>query len=890
VDVTQAPSGTVTLMFTDIVGSTALRDTLVAEHGDGEGNQRYREQYLDPHNARIRALLEKHHGFEVKTIGDAFMVAFAQPEDAVVCAAEIQRSLRDQPIGIDVRIGMHTGAATYKSHDYDGHAVNIAARVEALLKGGGRIYCSGETAALAKNAPGVRFHGYGPYVLKGISARVEIFEALWDGTIVPAPPPRQEPMPYPWLTQWVGRERQMTMLEEALRRNKLVTFHGTGGVGKTRTAVETLLARGSGLPRDLVFVPLENAGALLGAIHTALGITEADAPDFPTLSRQLHGGDRLLILDNFESVMKDAGAVPALAATPGVRVLVTSQDVLGVPGESVVELTPMEMPESHDLFISLAQQRDANWQPDDDDAMKDVLQATDGLPYLIEIVTAVVTKRKLRDLATELKTRLTEVRGRTLKVQHASVQACLEWAFGRLAADERDAMPRLAIFAGGFDAETAKEIAETPLASLDVLVDASLLRFDRESGRYSMLPTTRQVAQGTLAADDLARLSASHARWFVERLGRANDALRAKGGDAQRGARRWITTELENVMQAVAWAEEKEPDLFGVAVLAFSTYLRQTSRFFELARLFEEQLRRLDPETNAESWAMTQNNLGVAYSDLATGDRGENLVKATACYEAALRVWTERDFPVDWAMTQNNLGIVYSKIGDSTENGANAIACYEAALRVYNELDFPVDWAMTQNNLGNAYGYLPDDKETNVAKAITCFEAALRVYNETDFPVDWATTQSNLGNAYWGLPTGDRGTNLARAIACYEAALRVRTEQDFPVGWAMTQNNLGIAFGDLPTGDQGENAAKEIACYEAALRVRTERDSPFDWAKTQNNLAIAYCYLPTGNRKENLANAIAHYEAAARGYSAAGLTEDAERARQRAATLAADSP
>ena len=846
-DVTQAPNGIVTLMFTDIVGSTALRDTLVAEHGDGEGNRRYREQFLDPHDAQIRALLEKHRGFEVKTIGDAFMVAFAQPEDAVVCAAEIQRSLRDEPIGIAVRIGMHTGMATYKSHDYDGHAVNIAARVEGLLKGGGRIYCSGETAALAKNAPGVRFHSYGPYVLKGISARVEIFEALWDETIEPAPPPRQEPMPYPWLTQWVGREQQMTMLEEALRRNKLVTLHGTGGVGKTRTAVETLLARGSGLPRDLVFVTLENAGALLGAIHTALGITEADAPDFPTLSRQLHGGDRLLILDNFESVMKDAAAVPGLAATPGVRVLVTSQEILGVPGESVVELQPMEMQESHDLFISLAQQRDANWQPDDDDAMREVLQATDGLPYLIEIVTAVVTKRRLRDLATELKTRLTEVRGRPLKVQHASVQACLEWAFGRLAADERAAMPRLAIFAGGFAAEAAKEIAETPLASLDVLVDASLLRFDRESGRYSMLPTTRQVALGTLAANDRERLSELHARWFVERLDRADDVLRAKGGEAQREARRWITAEFDNVMQAVAWAEEKETALFEDAVAALSIYLEQTGRFSERVRLDEEWLRRLDPESNPKAWAGTQNNLGNAYRGLLTGDRGKNVAKAVACFTASLQVRTERDLPVQWAMTQNNLGAAYCDltIGDRGENLERAIACFEAALRIRTEEDFPFQWAMTQNN---------------------------------------------LGAAYCDLTIGDRGENLERAIACFEAALRVRTEEDFPVQWAMTQNNLGTAYCDLPIGDRGENVAKGIACFDAALRVYNERDFPVDWAMTMENLAIACSHFPTGHRAENLEKALACYEAAARGFSAAGLTEEAERIRQRAATLAAKPP
>jgi len=118
-------------MFTDIVGSTALRDALVAAHGERDGDRRYREQFSDPHNERIRALLKEHAGFEVKTNGDSFMVSFAQAEDAVACAAAIQRSLRDAPISTNdptkplaVRIGMHTGAAMYVERDgkpdYDG--------------------------------------------------------------------------------------------------------------------------------------------------------------------------------------------------------------------------------------------------------------------------------------------------------------------------------------------------------------------------------------------------------------------------------------------------------------------------------------------------------------------------------------------------------------------------------------------------------------------------------------------------------------------------------------------------------------------------------------------------------------------------------------------------
>ena len=91
--------------------------------------------------------------------------------------------------------------------------------------------------------------------------------------------------------------------------------------------------------------------------------------------------------------------------------------------------------------------------------------------------------------------------------------------------------------------------------------------------------------------------------------------------------------------------------------------------------------------------------------DAPTGDRGANLAKAIACYEAALRVRTEQEFPQDWAATQNNLGNAWfnAPTGDRGANLAKAIACYEVAQRVYTEQEFPRDWAATQNNLGAAW-------------------------------------------------------------------------------------------------------------------------------------------------------------------------------------------
>jgi len=101
---------------------------------------------------------------------------------------------------------------------------------------------------------------------------------------------------------------------------------------------------------------------------------------------------------------------------------------------------------------------------------------------------------------------------------------------------------------------------------------------------------------------------------------------------------------------------------------------------------------------------MTQNNLGIAYGNLLAGDRGQNIQNAIQCFEAALRVYTETNFPLDWAMTQNNLGIAYGDLpaGDRGQNLQNAIECYEAALRILTETEFPREWAIVQENFKKA--------------------------------------------------------------------------------------------------------------------------------------------------------------------------------------------
>lgn len=901
------PGGVVTVMFADIVASTALRDALVAVHGQRAGDRVFRDQVLSVCHGRIRTCVERFHGFEVKTFGDGIMVTFSIPADAILCAVDAQRSLRDRPIVVEgqrlaLRFGLHTGAATLLVHDgtydYDGHAVSVAARVEALVSGGDRIYCSGETAALAKVSNGIRFHSYGDYHLKGLSRRVEIVDVLWHEALQPAPPAGSDRrLPYPWLTEWIGREAEMSALVNALSFSRLVTLHGPGGVGKTRLAVETLLAHGERLAHEVVFVSLERAEdsmeALLGAIRDALGVSEGDAPDLDGLCRLLRGVDRLLVLDGFDAVQHAKKSISALSATAGARLLVTSRQPLEVMGERLVRLDPMETNgelatlESYRLFLSLAQQRDANWRPNDDVSMRVVLAATDGLPYLIELVAAVAPKRQLRRLSDELRSQLGRITARDGTTdRHASVEACLEWTLGRLTDDDRVALSRLTVFDGGFEADAADAVGAVSLSSLDALVDAALLRFDRDSDRYTLLSSIRHFGRERLGDKEASQLGRDHARWFIDRLRHADKSLRSPGRDTQASSHRWIEVELPNIRQAMVWARDNDDELYVNAVGWLTTYLSRTSKFSELLRLNEALLQKLNRESQRKAWVVTQNNLGDAYAALPTGNRELNLKAAIACYDDALRCFPDGEYPIEWARTVANVGRAnFLRPAASPVMVRDAIRYFDEALKVQNERNFPVDWARTMNYLGDAFAVLPSRfAHDGVQRAIAAYDSALRVYTASDYPFEWAMTQSNLGSAYARLAETDP-ESMAEAVAAYEAALQVYTERDFPVSWARTQVDIGAAYARLEGGDRDESLARAVACYEAALRIRTESDFPAAWAETQFKMGEAFAAVAKGQHGVGVQRAIAHFEAAARGFAAVGLSLEAEVARTYAARV-----
>ena len=239
--------------------------------------------------------------------------------------------------------------------------------------------------------------------------------------------------------------------------------------------------------------------------------------------------------------------------------------------------------------------------------------------------------------------------------------------------------------------------------------------------------------------------------------------------------------------------------------------------------------------------AMTDLNLGNAYTDLQIGERAANLQQAMQHYRAALQAWSPEGAPAAYTLATNNIGVVYLQLGETGHTGQlrKAIAYFEEALRVHQAAPASLDYAMIRNNLGTAFLGLAQAGEPGATeKAKDHLEAALAVWTPSLAPRWYAIALSNLGIAYSLLQTANVTQHLLDAIACHEEALRYLDPDRDPLQFAKTQSNLGVAYGRCPTGDPEENLRRAIACYRAALSVAAL--PKWNRARFHQNLLDAY--------------------------------------------------
>ncbi|MEV1174951.1 BTAD domain-containing putative transcriptional regulator, partial [Nonomuraea sp. NPDC049784] len=383
------------------------------------------------------------------------------------------------------------------------------------------------------------------------------------------------------LSQIVGREEELARLG-ALRGARLVTLVGPGGIGKTRLAIEAATPLGE--TREACFVDLslvEGAGQVAGAVLAALGLRESALRGLPDPAERLMAAlaeqDLLLVLDNCEHVLSEVAALARrlLAASPGLAIMATSREPLGITGEHLVPLAPLPTDPAVRLFAqrAAAVRQEFAVGPGNRDAVLRICAALDCLPLAIELAAARMRTFGVEEIATRLaehdRFRLLSRGDRTAPTRHQTLYAVVEWSWSLLDAEEQELARRFSVFAGGASLEAVERVCGADSADLLAdLVDKSLIETDGE--RYHMLDTIRLFCAERLAeADEEERLKAAHAAWFLEFARRADDHLYSA---EQLQWLALLSADNANLQAALRWSVEHDRPTAARLVAALAMY------------------------------------------------------------------------------------------------------------------------------------------------------------------------------------------------------------------------------------------------------------------------------------------------------------------------------
>ena len=465
------PSGTVTLVFTDVEGSTALLDDLGAEA--------YKEALAD-HRRALRGAFGAHSGYEVDDAGDGLFYAFASASEAVTAVEQAMASLAEGPVRI--RVGVHTGEPLLDPPKYVGPDVHKAARIMSAAHGG-QVLLSGATRELVAED----VLDLGKHRLKDFAESVSLFQ-LGSDRFPPLRTISTTNLPVP-LSSFVGREQEVTEVVSLIRDEaaRLVTLAGPGGTGKTRLAVEAAGELVSEFGAGVFWVglaPVRDPWLVVDTIAQTLGAKQELAG---------HIGDKrlLLVLDNLEQVVESAVELAGLLrACPNLRVLVTSRELLRVDGEVVYPVQALAEPEAVELFCARA-------RIEPDEAVAELCGQLDNLPLALELAAARVSVLTPAQIVERISQRLDLfMAGRGADPRQQTLRATIDWSYDLLSADEKRLFARTAVFRGGCTLETAEQVAGADVAGLQSLLDKSLLR--RTGDRFWMLETIREYAHELL--------------------------------------------------------------------------------------------------------------------------------------------------------------------------------------------------------------------------------------------------------------------------------------------------------------------------------------------------------------------------------------------------------
>lgn len=713
------PTGTVTLLLTDIEGSTQLLNRL--------GSAGY-ARALDLHRQLIRAAFQHHNGVEVDTQGDAFFAAFPGAIDGVLAAAEIQNALQhaqwEEGAAVRVRIGIHTGEPRAAEEGYVGFDVHLAARIAAAGHGS-QVLISERTAQLVREEldnQDLSLLDLNKHRLKDVPENQRLFQLVQKGLRQDFPELRTlagRPTNLPTnMTAFVGRENMVQSLRQLLEEPaiRVVSITGAGGAGKSRTALRVARELLPHFTDGVFFVPLATARApdeVLVRIACVLKVADdAQGDDYGNLVEHLRSRSLLLVLDNFEQVLGAANRLGQLLRDcPSLKVLVTSREMLRLSGERVFALPPLTMPpqdkrltleeigefEAISLFVDRAHaaRSDFTLTAANVEDVVDICRQVDALPLAIELAAA-----RIRSMAPD---RLRKAMRRRLKVltggaadlldHQRTLSDLIAWSYELLEPDERMLWRRLGIFTDGATLEAAQAVCDLDddlevEIDIDALVAKSLVRmeFDSTAGgvdkvisadhaqpRIMMLHTMRDYA--LLMCDQEQErdpLALRHYQYFLNLAERSEQALR--GPEANTWTQR-LGLELANFRAAYEFSRKQPADAALRLASALWFFMYQVGRLAECEQWLEDALAAgsdAAPELRARAL------LGLCGLLRQQG----HMQQARTAGEEALSLYQQAEAQDGEARALAELGAVVERMGEQD----HAAKLLDSAVRLFREL------------------------------------------------------------------------------------------------------------------------------------------------------------------------------------------------------------
>ncbi len=534
-----------------------------------------------------------------------------------------------------------------------------------------------------------------------------------------APPGNPGRLPSP-LTALVGREEALNQVGEMLRRSRLVMLTGSGGVGKTRLAIESAWRAAEGFAGGVRFVDLAGVSGdepVPRALAAVLEVREAPGRSLVDLAAdEIAERSLLMVLDNCEHVLQSSASMVdrLLGRCPKLRILATSRQPLGIHGEAVWRVPSLSVPrdsgtdlralqasESVRLFCDRASDARAEFGLNEHTAMlvARICRRLDGIPLALELAAARMRTLTLNQIAERLDRRFELLKTGSLAAlpRQQTLRALIDWSYDLLADNERALLRRLAVFSGGWPAEAAcrllnntSEQSEEILASL---VDKSLVNIEAASGsepRYTLLETIREYARTLLdESGETSDAEQRHADWCADVAARASAA--SLGPDEDHWLR-VLDREQENIRTALERGATCRTSAATMVRLAgaMGNYWNVRGTLSEGRRWLERAIQIEGGASDDEGWEMLLNMAGRMACYQGDLDAGQDY--HTRCLALRRSSGDRRGV----AGSLNNLAQVHHRRGE----GSDARTLYLEAMAINRELDNLPWLAINLNNLG----------------------------------------------------------------------------------------------------------------------------------------------------------------------------------------------